>query len=194
MGAFGTVDKAKKANKYCRKCPANVRLIVGYGDIVWRWPDRFPPGALAALSRPPSSVKPSATCGLPYAALTRDNVRPTRAYGPAVFCAKVPQRATEHATHNIAVPRTAASPSRSISFGPLSCHFRLFETESEGAFDSLDRYVDVAIYREGLFPLRQEYDAYGPPFISAERDLPHRATWSSPERLAALIVGWLAEW
>jgi hypothetical protein len=68
--------------------------------VVRRWPDQFPPGALATLknSRPTSSLEQSAACGSPDEALTRGNVRPTRAYGSAGLRAEIPQRATEHAT------------------------------------------------------------------------------------------------
>src|SRR5262249_33715816 len=54
-------------------------------------------------SRPSSSLgpsAPSAACGSPDAALTRGNVRPILAYGPAGFRAEVSQRATEHAAAN----------------------------------------------------------------------------------------------
>jgi hypothetical protein len=43
-------------------------------------------------------LEQSAAGGSPDAALTRGNVRPTRAYRPAGFRAEVPQRATKHAT------------------------------------------------------------------------------------------------
>jgi hypothetical protein len=77
--------------------PDEMERVVAF---VQGWPDHYPPGALAALknSRPASSLEPSAPCGSPGAALTRGNVRPTRAYGPAGFRAEVQQRATEHAT------------------------------------------------------------------------------------------------
>jgi hypothetical protein len=77
--------------------PGEMERVVAF---VQGWPDRFPPGTLAALknSRPTSSLEQSAACGSPGAALTRGNVCPTRAYGPAGFRTEVQQRATEHAT------------------------------------------------------------------------------------------------
>jgi hypothetical protein len=59
--------------------PGEVDLVL---DIVQRWPDHFPPRAVAALKngRPTSSPEPSA---------------------PSAACAEVPQPTTEHAT-----PRT----------------------------------------------------------------------------------------
>jgi hypothetical protein len=91
------ISRNRKADEVVVKLtPGEMERVIAF---VQRWPDHFPPGALVALknSRPTSSLEPSAACGSPGAALTRGNVRPTRAYGPAGFRAEVPQRATEEA-------------------------------------------------------------------------------------------------
>jgi hypothetical protein len=96
--ALYLVSRNRKADEVVVKLtPSEVERVI---DIVYRWPDHLPPGALAALknSRPTSSLEPSAAGGSPGAAPTRGNARPTRAYGPAGFRAEVTQRATEHAT------------------------------------------------------------------------------------------------
>jgi hypothetical protein len=95
--------------------------------IVGRCPRCYPPGAYDALkghrgtpllkpqpaerispgpdrlhgsAEQPKPAKHTDRWTLPgrFPALTRGNVRPTRAYGSVVFRAEVPQRATEHAT------------------------------------------------------------------------------------------------
>jgi hypothetical protein len=90
--ALYLVSKNRKADGVVVKLtPDEMERVIAF---VQRWPDRFPPGTLAALknSRPTSSLEPSAAGGSPDAALTRGNGRPTRAYGPAGFRAEVPQR------------------------------------------------------------------------------------------------------
>jgi hypothetical protein len=96
--ALYLVSRNRKADEVVVKLlPGERERVIAF---VQRWPDHYPPGALAALmnSRPASSLEPSAPSGSPGAALTRGNVCTTRAYGPAGFRAEVQQRATEHAT------------------------------------------------------------------------------------------------
>jgi hypothetical protein len=85
--------------------PDEMERVVAF---VQGWPDRYPPGALVALknSRPTLSLEQSAAGG---SALTRGNVRPTGAYGPAGFRAEVQQRTTEHTTEH-STPTNAENP------------------------------------------------------------------------------------
>ena len=111
--ALYLLSQNRKAGEVLVKLvPGEMERVIAF---VQRWPDRFPPGALAALknSRPTSSLEPSAAGGSPDGALTRGNVCPTRAYGPAEFRAEVQQRATEHATPtNVLKARGAMARSR----------------------------------------------------------------------------------
>ena len=96
--ALYLVSRNRKADEVVVKLtPGEMERVIAF---VQRWPDHYPPGALVALknSRPTSLLEQSAACGSPDEALTRGNVRPTGAYGPAWFRAEVTQRATEHTT------------------------------------------------------------------------------------------------
>jgi hypothetical protein len=76
--ALYLVSRSRKADEVVVKLlPGEMERLIAF---VQRWPDHYPPGALAALknSRPASSLEPSAPCGSPGAALTRGKVCPTR--------------------------------------------------------------------------------------------------------------------
>jgi hypothetical protein len=96
--ALYLLSENRKAEEVLVKlAPGEMERVI---TVVQRRPDQFPQGALATLknSRPTSLLEQSAACGSLDEALTRGNVRPARAYGPAGFRGEVPQRATEHAT------------------------------------------------------------------------------------------------
>ena len=123
--ALYLLSQNRKAGEVLVKLvPGEMERVIAF---VQRWPDRFPPGALAALknSRPTSSLEPSAAGGSPDGALTRGNVCPTRAYGPAEFRAEVQQRATEHATRAMAMEvRKASSAGFRLAGSSLSRNLR----------------------------------------------------------------------